>query len=48
MALDRVLSDFFDGSGLTLGEVEGTSRLDSGEGMDHRALACALLFRPHG
>jgi len=42
--LDHVVSDSFFGTCATLGEAEGTTRLDGGPGggMDHRALLCAL------
>ena len=48
LVLGHMPSDFLEGSCVTLGEAEGTSRLDGGEGMGPRALACALSFRPHG
>lgn len=48
--LDHVVSDFLEGTCVTLGEAPGTDRLDGGEGMDHRALSCVLTAgsAPHG
>lgn len=40
--LDHVVSDFLEGSCVTLGEAPGSAPLDGGEGMDHRALRCGL------
>lgn len=40
--LDHVVSDFLEGSCVTLGEAPDSERLDGGEGMDHRALFCSL------
>lgn len=40
--LDHVVSDFATGVCATLGEAPGTTRLDGGEGTDHRALFCPL------
>jgi hypothetical protein len=40
--LDHVVSDAFVGDCSTLGEAPGTTRLDGGAGMDHRAIFCAL------
>ena len=45
--LDHVASNFLAGSMLTLGEAEGTVRLDGGGGTDHRALFGRLTF-PEG
>lgn len=42
--LDHVVSDFLEGTCVTLGEAPGSERLDGGEGMDHRALSCALAL----
>jgi len=38
------VSDFLAGSMLTLGEAEGSVRLDGGAGTDHRALFGRLTF----
>lgn len=48
--LDHVVSDFAEGTCVTLGEAPDTDRLDGGEGMDHRALSCRLTAgpAPHG
>jgi hypothetical protein len=45
--LDHVVSNFMAGTMLTLGEAEGTVRLDGGRGNDHRALHGWLSF-PEG
>lgn len=42
--LDHVASNFLAGTMLTLGEAEGTVRLDGGRGTDHRALYGWLTF----
>ncbi len=42
--LDHVVSNFLGGTTLTLGEAEGTMRLDGGRGTDHRALYGWLSF----
>jgi len=42
--LDHVVSNFMAGTMITLGEAEGTTRLDGGRGMDHRALYGWLGF----
>jgi len=42
--LDHVTSNFMAGTMLTLGEADGTARLDGGRGMDHRALYGWLSF----
>jgi len=42
--LDHVVSNFLAGTMLTLGEAEGTVRLDGGGGTDHRALFGRLRF----
>jgi endonuclease/exonuclease/phosphatase family metal-dependent hydrolase len=42
--LDHVVSNFLAGSLLTLGEAEGSVRLDGGGGTDHRALFGRLTF----
>ena len=41
---DHVVSNFLEGTTLVLGESPGTSRLDWGSGMDHRALYGTLVF----
>jgi hypothetical protein len=41
---DHVVSNFLEGTTLVLGESPGTSRLDGGLGMDHRALYGTLFF----
>ena len=41
-SLDHVVSNTAAGTCATLGEAEGTERLDGGDGMDHRALDCRL------
>lgn len=40
--IDHVVSNFAIGQCKTLGEAPGTTRLDGGKGMDHRALFCEL------
>ena len=40
--LDHVVVRGLEGSCVTLGEAEGTTRLDGGEGCDHRALSCRV------
>lgn len=42
--LDHVTSNFLAGTMLTLGEADGTVRLDGGGGTDHRALFGRLTF----
>ena len=46
--LDHVASNFLAGTMLTLGEAEGTVRLDGGGGTDHRALFGRLSFPEQG
>lgn len=49
--LDHVASTSLGGTCTTLGEAEGTARLDGaegGNGCDHRALSCALTVPPAG
>ena len=43
---DHVVSNFLEGTTLVLGESPGTSRLDGGSGMDHRAVFGILKFEP--
>jgi endonuclease/exonuclease/phosphatase family metal-dependent hydrolase len=40
--IDHVVSNFAIGKCKTLGEAPGTTRLDGGKGMDHRAILCEL------
>jgi hypothetical protein len=40
--LDHVVVRGLEGSCVTLGEAEGTTRLDGGDGCDHRALSCRV------
>ena len=40
--VDFVVSNFLEGKCATLGETQGTERLDKGSGMDHRAIFCFL------
>jgi hypothetical protein len=42
--VDFVVSNFAYGTCVTLGETPGTTRLDGGRGMDHRALFGELCF----
>lgn len=43
-SLDHVISDFAQGTCLTLGENPGTQRLDDHGDLDHRGLFCKLTF----
>lgn len=48
LTLDHVASNFLQGTMVVIGESPGTSRLDGGEGMDHRALFGVLQFPDKG